>query len=262
MRGGLEPEADIIPAAEPPGPRERLGGYELLRRVPALSDIEVWRAEAPDGSLARLKRVSGRAPAGVRAALRQEADVLQMLEVSGMPATPRVLEAELDVAAPWLALSWCEGVDLLTWARDPRRALKRRAGVAERLAGLYVELHERGVLHGEVAPHNALVDEADRVWLVDFGAARLVDAPPALAREQEAVAAIAYRVITGDGPPSGLASGEVATPPRSFAERGLAWPALERVLDKALAADPAARWPNLAAFARALSHTVAAGPPA
>jgi predicted Ser/Thr protein kinase len=228
-----------------------------VRRVPARGEAEVWLALGPRGAPAALKRLAADAPARLRAALRHEGEVLQMLEVAGMPWTPRVLDAD-PVADAWLALSWCDGVDLVAWSHEPPRSLVRRARVAERLVGLYVELHERGVLHGDVHPLNVRIDQADRLWLVDFAAARLLGATDDLARiaaEQQAVAAMACRIVLGDSG-MGVLRGPDAGAPRLRD----AWPSLERVLARAAAADPAHRWPDLAAFARALADALARGP--
>jgi predicted Ser/Thr protein kinase len=219
-----------------------------VRRLASRGEAETWFALGPQGAPVALKQ----APAGsdrARAALRHESDLLQMLEVSGMPGTPRVLEADFEAPAPWLALSWCDGANLIAWSREAGRSLERRARVADRLVGLYVELHERGVLHGDPHPCNARIDESDRVRLVEFGAASLAEAPvdPDRAmREQQAVADMACRLI------SGQAWLEPLQP-----VRGLGWPAVERVLTRALAVDPADRWASLWAFGRALSDVVA-----
>jgi len=253
----LEPDADFLPVADPPQAPRAYGGYEPVRRIPARGEAEVWLALGPRGAPAALKRLPAAAPDRLRNSLRHEGEILQMLEVAGMPWTPRVLDADPDANA-WLALSWCEGQDLVAWSREPPASLVRRAQIAERLAGLYVELHERGVLHGDVHPLNVRVDLADRLWLVEFGAARLLGAEDDASRaaaEQQAVAAMACRIMLGDSG-MGLPHAGGGEAPRLRD----AWPALERVLARAAAADPADRWPGLVAFTRALSEALARGP--
>ncbi len=165
--------------------------------------------------------------------------------------------------------------------------------LCRRIAGAYAGLHRRGVLHGDVHPRNVLVDAAGAVWLLDFGVARALDGAPGLptsadrggipffyepefaaaqlagsppppaseAGEQHAVAALLYFLVTGahwfdfslgkEGMLRELATAE----PLAFTQRKIAaWPALEEVLLRGLAKQPAARFASLADFAAALDR--------
>jgi eukaryotic-like serine/threonine-protein kinase len=156
----------------------------------------------------------------------------------------------------------------------------------------YAALHGRQVVHGDVHPHNLLVAADGRVRLVDFGAAVLPPGaadglpypgrsgvgfffepeyaaallsgapapPPSPAGEQYAVASLLYLLFAGAHSCDFRLAREdmlrqiAAAPPLPFAARGLPpWPAVEEVLARALAKDPAARFPSLADFARALA---------
>jgi serine/threonine-protein kinase len=164
--------------------------------------------------------------------------------------------------------------------------------LARRVCEAYADLHAKGVVHGDVQPANALVDGKGRVRLVDFGAAGWTDAPaglkaparagvayffapeyartllgredgppgpPSELEEQYAVAALVYALVTGspvrDFPLLREAMlREIADePPLSFAARGTEpWPELETILARALAKEPAERFPSMADFAAAL----------
>jgi len=46
--------------------------------------------------------------------------------------------------------------------------------VCRQILCAYSRLHERGVIHSDIHPRNILVDEEDRVKIVDYGLARHV----------------------------------------------------------------------------------------
>ncbi len=159
------------------------------------------------------------------------------------------------------------------------------------IARAYAQLHELGFLHGDVHPRNLIVDRTGDVRLIDFGLAREAKAPvevvpvggrPGVAFYLEPE--VARAVLAGQPPPSASAAGEqfavavllyqlvtgvhycdfglerkelhrqiAEESPMAFADRGRAqWPALESVLGRALAKDPADRYPSMAEMAQAL----------
>lgn len=73
-----------------------------------------------------------------------------------------------------LALEWCEGVELLSWAKEAPQ--EERDQVATRLIQLVMrELFEMRLMQTDPNPANYLYDaQAQRLVLLDFGAARLV----------------------------------------------------------------------------------------
>lgn len=71
---------------------------------------------------------------------------------------------------PFLAMPLLEGGSLAERLRregalSPGDVLR----VGERVAHVLASLHERGLIHRDVKPHNVLVDESGRVWLLDHG---------------------------------------------------------------------------------------------
>jgi len=185
------------------------------------------------------------------------------------------------------------GLDRLIAAgpMDPRRAVALVAQVAEALG----DAHRNGILHRDIKPSNILVTPADFVYLVDFGIARaLGDDATALTSAGVAVGTLAYMAPErfGDGVPDarsdvysltctlaecltgrrpfpatdlpGLMHAHlVADPPRPSLERRAVPQALDDVIARGMAKDPAARFTSpvelAAAAQRALElwgHTV------
>jgi serine/threonine-protein kinase len=190
-------------------------------------------------------------------------------------------------------MSWHEGRTIYDLSRDRNLDLATRTRIALQVVDAYAELHRHGVLHGDVHPANVMVGAEAEPMLIDFGAARweghvpdveragvleyyepeaarevlagrAVPAPTALG-EQYCVAALAFRLITGSAPLLLSLDGRVALrqiveqTPRMFADAGIVWTGLERVLRRALAKTPRERFENMTDFRNAMAAAAATG---
>ena len=280
-------DAEPILAALEPG--DRTGKWIIMRCVRLLDDTEVYQARTRGGQLVAVKLARAPVAPTLRRMFAREAAVLGHLAGSG---APRLLGRGERGGKPYLAMSWCAGVEPGTVFADARAegpmALRR---LAARVARAYAELHGRGVLHGDVCLGNLLIDRRGRVTLLDFGRARflppgreswepprgfvapIVDpelaraiaahasSPLTIASEQFTVAALIYLLVTGQYHQDFVvdrfrmleqAAGNAALP---FSARGTApWPALETVLQRALRIRPDERYPSLLSFARAIAR--------
>lgn len=268
-------------------------GVEIATLVRGLDDSEVYRGVDVEGRDVALKVARDDRPA-MTLALGREANVLEALD--GVDA-PRLHAAGVEAGRAYLVMEWCEGLPVAVAAQQARASRDRRAlhRLVARVADAYARLHDRGVLHGDVHPGNAIARDDGSVVLIDFGNARPADAgggpdltrtgipqffDPAMAAallagqpapaatasaEQYAVASLIHLLVTTlppvDAPADreALLRGLVGDPVRPFVTRGVpAWPALERVLARALEKDERARFATTAGFAAALT---AARPP-
>jgi len=152
--------------------------------------------------------------------------------------------------------------------------------------------HDRNVVHRDIKPGNVLVRiEPNGHWqmlLADFGVARGLDgasqrtqvtgtfaymAPEQFsgkfspASDQYALAVMAYQLLAGRAP----FEGDIATLTRSHMEEpppplrsfnGNVPPAVQQVIERALAKDPAQRYPRVADFAQALRSAAGLTDPA
>jgi serine/threonine-protein kinase len=275
-------------------PGQRVAGGTVVRCVQALEDTELHQLVLDSGVMAALKVLRPDRAASDVTGLRREALVLRHLD--GRVA-PRLFEEGATDGRPWLAMEWCPGVPAsraATAARLLPDADRRLLAIARRIAQAYAELHEAGVVHADVHPGNVLV-ASDGVRVVDFGLARLDGdlgggqhaprgavptfhdpqhaqasragvrpGPATVASDQFALGAMLYEILTGASYVDfALETDEmlrqiVEDPPLTFAQRGRRpWPAVEGLLARTLAKEPAARLPST----RELAQRLAAVPP-
>lgn len=174
-------------------------------------------------------------------------------------------------------MEWIDGIDAERAAAEIRGDRPALLALVRAILGAYGALHAKGVLHGDVHPHNVLVDAAGCVRLIDFAYAQCagMDAPRAgvafyaepeqvapvtPAAEQYALGAVLYFLITGrhycDFPLERAAFQRAIAEaqPLPFAEP---WPEMEAVLRRALAKAPHDRWSSVAEMVSALPRTAA-----
>ncbi len=144
--------------------------------------------------------------------------------------------------------------------------------------------HDHGIIHLDVKPANLLLDAEDRVMLADFGVSALLDgythaslhayvgtpvytAPeqwmeqPRAASDEYALAVTCYQLLTGRAPFMGnlysIMHGHLkATPPPLGEFNPLIPSQVEAVILRALNKEPAERYPDMLAFARAFRDAV------
>jgi streptogramin lyase len=175
----------------------------------------------------------------------------------------------------YLAMRYVPGSDLKSLLAgegplEPKRALS----ICAQVAGALDAAHARGLVHRDVKPSNVLLDEAEHVYLADFGLTRRIAeggglgpslGTPAYAAPEQiedrevdgradvySLACLLYECLAGEPPFS--RESELATlwaqlhdPPPKLA----AYPMLDPVVAKALAKDPRDRYGSCAELVEA-----------
>jgi eukaryotic-like serine/threonine-protein kinase len=165
-----------------------------------------------------------------------------------------------------------------------RRALELALGVADGLAFA----HERGLVHRDVKPQNVLLNREGEIKVTDFGIARSLHMdhgvtqtgtvlgtgeylapeqasgkPVSAATDVYSLGVVLWELLAGDVPFVGenfvaVALRHVNEPAPSLHERRPdVSPRLEAAVDRALAKDPAHRFPSMTAFAQELRACLA-----
>jgi len=214
------------------------------------------------------------------------------------PNVVRTIEiGETGPGLHFLAIEWARGEILERYAKQngplPRADV---AEIVQQIAGAVHAAHEAGIVHRDLKPENVMYEPATRqVKLLDFGIATDTDtpaderltragffvgtlmyvAPEALsgeivtpAADQYSLATIAYFLLTGCLPYLAKSPREMFTQllsqppiPLNRARPGLdLGAAVESVVMRGLAKDPAGRYPDVMTFARELERALAQEP--
>jgi serine/threonine-protein kinase len=268
--------------------------YRALRRIGAGASSEVWLAVGRDGvrrAVKVLRAVFADAPEAVFR-LEQEGRALAALD---HPSLVPVLEVGTTAARrPFLVMPLLEGQTARHRLRRRGPFLPASACtiIAEILEGLDVA-HRAGVIHRDVKPANvfllrrAPVGKARRSVLLDFGVAKMtssidgpttssmvVGTPRFLAPEQILSGAVdartdvyaagltLFEMIAGRGPFDAEGAIEVMrahleATPRSLHSFASVSPELADAVTRAIAKEPARRFPSALAFAAELRRIAA-----
>jgi serine/threonine-protein kinase len=267
---------------EPLEPGRVLGGrYRLEREIARGGMGTVW--EADDPLLARHVAVKTLDPAlgndeTVRARFRREAVTAAAVTHPNIVATYDTGE---DDGIAFIVMELVHGATLRQLIdRDGALPATRAADIAYQVADALAVAHARGLVHRDVKPGNVLVQADGRVKVTDFGIAKAADSGAEeltrtgmvvgtaryLAPEQVdgraidervdvySLGLVLYEMLCGRAPFE--ADTDIATavarltgpPPPIRHECPSLPPGLEHVIDRALARDPADRWPSALAF--------------
>ncbi|MFN8475462.1 MAG: protein kinase [Anaerolineae bacterium] len=193
------------------------------------------------------------------------------------PYIAAVLDLSADPAQPYIVMEYVDGQPLNRLAPLPiADAVEYTRQAAEGLAFL----HGQQLVHGDVKPENILVGKDGRVKLVDLGIAsppgaqagttimgspayvapeRLQGAPLSTRADVYGLGATLFEALTGRPPFVGQTAQEVAAqnlssnPPDLLSLRPDAPPALAAIVSRALAKDPAQRYPDMASLSKGLA---------
>ena len=194
----------------------------------------------------------------------------------------------------WIAMQLVAGSDADKELREGRMTPQRAVAIVSEVTKALDYAHRRNLLHGDVKPANFLLGPDDeRIFLADFGIARALDEAVHLTQTGVVMASVAYaspesltgeavdwrtdiyslgcslfRLLTQKAPFSrsggmaGMAAAHLSQPPPRVTELMPALlPAIDDVIAKAMAKNPAERYQSArelaAAAAAALDETTA-----
>jgi len=107
---------------------------------------------------------------------RREAQVIALLE---HPNIIPIYAYDIDQAEgiPWMAMRLIAGGALSSRLKRGPTPLARAVAIVRGVADALEYAHGKGIVHRDVKPQNILLDEDGRVYLADFGVAKIVEGP-------------------------------------------------------------------------------------
>jgi serine/threonine protein kinase len=265
-------------------PGVTLGGrYRLDERIAGGGMGDVWRGT--DEVLGRTVAVKILLPAlldepGFAERFRGEARTMATIN---HPGVVDVYDYGSDQQLAFLVMEYVEGDALSrTLSRVGRLTPARTMALVAQAADALQAAHANGIVHRDVKPGNLLVRPNGTLVLTDFGIARSAlvgqltvagsvlgtasyispeqasGAVATAASDVYALGVVAYQCLSGHRPFDGATPIEIAMKHVRETARPLPAdipPAVRSIVERAMAKDPAARWPTAAAMAGVARQT-------
>lgn len=95
-----------------------------------------------------------------------EATILKILDLE---CVPKYIEEFNENGTNYIVMEYIEGIDLKEWSRQNKTETKKKFEILEKIAISLEEIHEKGIMHRDIKPSNILIDNTNRVYLIDFG---------------------------------------------------------------------------------------------
>jgi serine/threonine protein kinase len=233
-----------------------LSQYQIVERLQDTGSALIYKGFQPNMNRYVLVEVlKSHDPAAVQA-FNQQSELLAQIQ---HPNILPIYDSGQAEGLNYRAMRYAEGgvlPDHLLPYYDPGKAAGFLSGVVAGLA----QIHAHGWVHGNLAPENIYLDENGQPLLTDFGIPRPAGAPVTsyLSPEQVqgdivdqrsdiyALGVLLYTLLIGETPPAG-----VVVSPR--AKRPDLPAAVEKVIFKAMAQNPEARFQSAREFQTALT---------
>jgi eukaryotic-like serine/threonine-protein kinase len=261
--------------------------YRVVRHLARGGMATVWEAE--DKLLGRrvaVKVLAEHLAEDSAARDRFQREARAAAKVSNHPNVVTIYDVGESDGRPFIVMELLTGGTVAQRLRagrpSHRQALEWLAQAAEAID----DTHARGLVHRDIKPGNLLLDERGRLAVADFGIARLArdqtvtttgqllgtaaylspeqarGDPASAASDRYSLAVVAYELLTGRRPftaehfaAQARQHLEAAPPPASSIRPELP-PAVDAVLGKGLAKEPARRWPTACAMVNALEDAL------
>lgn len=263
---------------------EKIGRYEIKEEVGRGGMATVYRAYDPvferDVAVKVLPRAMLHDPQ-FRIRFEREAKMIAMLE---HPAIVPVYDYGEEDGQPYFVMRYMTGGSLADRIRQGPLTVEEATRILAHIGPALDEAHRRGVIHRDLKPGNILFDQHDMPYISDFGIAKLAGAqtnvtgsaivgtPAYLCPEQAqgeeldgradiyALGVILFEMLTGrqpyegDTPMSVVVKHITQPPPHILDVRPDLPPALEAIIEKAMAKRKEERYATVAEMVNALEQ--------
>lgn len=171
-----------------PSTPPRLGAWQPERLIGKGGMGEVWLAHRCDGQFEQrvaIKLIPESCRQSDVERFLAEQKTLARLE---HPGIARLLDAgRAPDGRPYMVMEYVQGLDIVAHCQTHALALPQRLALFRQACAAVAFAHTHLVVHRDLKPHNILVTDNDRVVLLDFGIARLIDSASASVRSETLV---------------------------------------------------------------------------
>ncbi len=177
FRSQASPGAALRAIPEAP---QQIGPWRILREIGRGGMGVVYLGERADGAFrkqAAIKRITtGMPDPGLDRRFRRERQILAALD---HPGIARLLDGGATAEGrPYFVMEYIEGRPLLRHCQETGATLEERLRLFLLVCDAVEYAHERLIVHRDIKPGNILVAAGGVPKLLDFGLARVLDAPP------------------------------------------------------------------------------------
>ncbi len=263
---------------------EKIGRYEIKAELGRGGMATVYHAYDPrferEVAVKVLPREMLHDPQ-FRLRFEREAKTIAMLE---HPAIVPVYDFGEEDGQPYFVMRYMPGGSLSERFKKGPIPIQEAARIFERIAPALDDAHAKGIIHRDLKPGNILFDRLDEPYVSDFGIAKLTEStagltgntiigtPAYMSPEQAqgepvdgrsdiyALGAILFEMLTGKTPfeadtPMGVVVKHITEPtPHILDINPSLPPAIEAIIEKAMAKNKEARFSRAAELAAALNN--------
>lgn len=267
----------------------KIGRYEIMSEIERGGMATVYYARDPFVDRYVAIKILPRAlvhDAESRARFEREARIIAAIE---HPAIVPIYDYGEEDGQPFLVMRFMKGGSLGRRLHNQIFSLSEAQRIISRVAPAIDKVHQLGIVHRDLKPDNILFDEDDHPYIADFGIAKLAEASASISGDKlvgtlyyaspehlqkgnalnslsdiYALGVILFEMLTGDVPFKGEVTTQlikaILMDPVPFASEfnpGLP-PAIDALIERAMAKNPKHRHQSAIEFAQALEVVIQA----
>lgn len=155
----------------------RFGAYEVIRPLGEGGMGSVYLCSRPDDSgLFAAKVIRG--PIVEDEFVERFERERAILDSLHHPKVCRLLDAGAVDGEPFIIMEYIDGTPLTDFCDQSNYSLRQRVELFSQILDPVEYFHRRGVIHRDLKPSNILVTEEGLIKILDFGIAKVTEAPP------------------------------------------------------------------------------------